>query len=1288
MEKKISVIALLAIFLLASITATAKTVDDQPDPSAYSKYQTPGAKLNIFGDEKESYGASTGKIFFGPSIANTVAPSRWVWNTETTWQDRQKYITMGRQIAYAGYYSANCDYVYMNWAHWSKVGATDIRMIYFAVFDWNIGTWDLTTGGSGPVSENAWGRAPVLAVTPDNGWSINCYRTRADDASPYYTGIAYSLNCATLSHNRDTVPPPPNVGVPGGTTPISTGLCDDLDGSVIDHPYIFPHIDVDTTDDGLVITHVATYEGPYCDLPDDWIDVASICYMRKVATVHDQPWGGDWEGPYFMDSSYLLSQIVRADRRPGNHTVYFAYMKPMYYASGPTGVGEHPCTNIFNSIFWQWTHDVVYKVSPDDGVTWSDPIYVTDAKSGFDDNKTEPANQDLSALIDPDGTFHLVWNSQNWNAENPCSPEYGSKLWHWDNSNNCISLAYDGSHPAYFQGETAGAWNIVVGKCNISWCDGKMYISFTRFGAHAVGDTAIDYGHNDYLNGDIMVICSDTTGNLGQTWSNGINLTDTQSEDCEAGDCFSEHWSSMAMYSYDSLMITYVEDKEPGSFGGGNDENVSQTDNPIMFMTWPCFTMADVGSNSCVSSAPTDPTYPEIALAPLGQTAGCTTPAEYETDVTLTNCGNQNLNYTAVSNQPSWLTVESGASGPIAAGTGPRGADLPAWNGAPGCAAPAVITWKASSTTLAAGGYDGSITVDIVEAGVDDFEISVHVVVACLYYLPEYATLTSGCWTIDVWNTPQAGNGSERAGNPGNMRFYACGGDTTLAPLYSEAFIVGWKVGSTIKCYTDNSAESYGFRMRALSPIDTGSVGNEILGEGFHWSKGFWCTPDSLVKGMTEYFVPRHQDTAVLIEKITLWNESGGDLNDFLFGEGIDWDVRQDSNYDTCGVDASRNMVYQRGHRNPDFDSVVAGCSPYIGHDENVGGACLENPVWIYPDTGYHVEDIYNYLTGLDDLLVENIDSSTDLNSVFRFYEGTLGVADTLVFIKIKAISLSGVTGLQTLIDKGKLFVDSYGEIFTPPPTPGTNLHNQDDYLPQDGSPVGTVWHELYPNYCTMWLATGWIDNGDGYLSYCDTIEFIDQATTEDTIREHVELVTTTITVQPISGDTLYLEELTPNPLNNPIIDPIGTFWHEVYPTYCVQYMIQYWTDNGNGYLDSCDYIELINQASQEIDDYHVIGVATDIVITTPVVCVGICGDANSDGTVNVSDAVFVINYVFVGGDTPVPLACGDSNSDGTVNVSDAVYIINYVFVGGDIPEDCSPGSANWIDGDCCPFVP
>jgi hypothetical protein len=63
-----------------------------------------------------------------------------------------------------------------------------------------------------------------------------------------------------------------------------------------------------------------------------------------------------------------------------------------------------------------------------------------------------------------------------------------------------------------------------------------------------------------------------------------------------------------------------------------------------------------------------------------------------------------------------------------------------------------------------------------------------------------------------------------------------------------------------------------------------------------------------------------------------------------------------------------------------------------------------------------------------------------------------------------------------------------------------------------------------------------------------------------------------------------------------------------------------------------------------------------------------VCGDANGDGSLNVADAVHLINFVFKGGAAPEPLEAGDANGDGDVNVADAVYMINFVFNGGPPP--------------------
>jgi len=61
-------------------------------------------------------------------------------------------------------------------------------------------------------------------------------------------------------------------------------------------------------------------------------------------------------------------------------------------------------------------------------------------------------------------------------------------------------------------------------------------------------------------------------------------------------------------------------------------------------------------------------------------------------------------------------------------------------------------------------------------------------------------------------------------------------------------------------------------------------------------------------------------------------------------------------------------------------------------------------------------------------------------------------------------------------------------------------------------------------------------------------------------------------------------------------------------------------------------------------------------------------GDANSDGIVNLGDAVFIIRYLFKNGPAPQPEAIGDANGDGVVNTGDAIHNINYLFKDGPQP--------------------
>jgi len=63
-------------------------------------------------------------------------------------------------------------------------------------------------------------------------------------------------------------------------------------------------------------------------------------------------------------------------------------------------------------------------------------------------------------------------------------------------------------------------------------------------------------------------------------------------------------------------------------------------------------------------------------------------------------------------------------------------------------------------------------------------------------------------------------------------------------------------------------------------------------------------------------------------------------------------------------------------------------------------------------------------------------------------------------------------------------------------------------------------------------------------------------------------------------------------------------------------------------------------------------------------------GDANGDWVVNVTDVVYLINYLFIGGPGPELWQTGDANCDETINVSDVVYLINYLFISG--PPPCN----------------
>jgi len=61
-------------------------------------------------------------------------------------------------------------------------------------------------------------------------------------------------------------------------------------------------------------------------------------------------------------------------------------------------------------------------------------------------------------------------------------------------------------------------------------------------------------------------------------------------------------------------------------------------------------------------------------------------------------------------------------------------------------------------------------------------------------------------------------------------------------------------------------------------------------------------------------------------------------------------------------------------------------------------------------------------------------------------------------------------------------------------------------------------------------------------------------------------------------------------------------------------------------------------------------------------------GDSNSDLSVNLSDALYTINALFLGGPSAEPPDASDADDDGELNITDVIYLLDFLFRGGEAP--------------------
>jgi mono/diheme cytochrome c family protein len=65
-------------------------------------------------------------------------------------------------------------------------------------------------------------------------------------------------------------------------------------------------------------------------------------------------------------------------------------------------------------------------------------------------------------------------------------------------------------------------------------------------------------------------------------------------------------------------------------------------------------------------------------------------------------------------------------------------------------------------------------------------------------------------------------------------------------------------------------------------------------------------------------------------------------------------------------------------------------------------------------------------------------------------------------------------------------------------------------------------------------------------------------------------------------------------------------------------------------------------------------------------------GDANSDGTISITDAIFTLNFLFLGGERPKCEPIADTDALGGLNITDGVFLLGHLFLGGSAPPPLS----------------
>jgi len=538
--------------------------------------------------------------------------------------------------------------------------------------------------------------------------------------------------------------------------------------------------------------------------------------------------------------------------------------------------------------------------------------------------------------------------------------------------------------------------------------------------------------------------------------------------------------------------------------------------------------------------------------------------------------------------------------------------------------------------------------------------------------------------------------------------------------IYDASPVICWMDATdTVRCnwsiFGDGYLSDNGFfPWSHTPPTDMGDY--EVFQSSF-------VTRDSGIMFENSWIAPRAavDSCHFLIQYMKVYAQDGETHTGLAIGEGMDWDIVSDSgSRNRSGFDADLRLMYQQGSEwdQDDAYECMDNSDRYGGIEllqilengepagEQYGCYTMDNSTQVYPTAAFVPDSMYMYMANNEGyVLSDSVDA--DLHAVMTFrWNYTLAPGDVLEVYK--CMITSNVNYAAFIADAEgchRWYADHLQPNWPPelePINPGGEPivfvfggPNTINVSASDNNELDEITLTAVPDPAMP--GHQWTDNhnGTGVFTWSPTaneaggvytITFtaddgkkgraIDFEVVDVIVEENFAPV---LVIVPDDDPVVFqFEEL--NTIN---VSATDDNIHDVISLTAVPDPAMpgsNWEDNGDGtgaftWTPTLEDVGLYT-ITFTADDGH--AKATDVEIVNVEVVAGCCkmrGDINHDGLplIDISDLVYLVDYMFVSGPEPPCFEEADVNGDGLplIDISDLVYLVDYMFVSGPPPPPC-----------------